>query len=235
MMLRDKLYFGMIMGMLLGLSIFALIRNKKVKINDLKITIKQDEELFLTKEIVNKLLIQKEDSLFYKQKETIDLNSIEQYIENYPYVNLAEIFILPNGQMNVEVEEREALFRVIDKKSYYVDNLGRKMPLSDRYTPLVPLFYGAIAEQEMKQTIQFIKRIKSDSYLANEVIHFEYRKGNYVLGLRSFDFDVIWGSNHAFEEKQKKLKHMCAYVHQQGDTTAFSEINLTFSNQIVAR
>jgi cell division protein FtsQ len=234
MQTKNIIYFSFVFTLVLALSSFASFRNKRLKINELEIKFTSEESNFLTKDIVNKLLIQKEDSLFYKQKEVLALNYIEDVIESNPYVNTAEVFILPQGKMVVEIDERVPLFRVIGDTTFYVDSEGFQMPTSSQYSPLVPIYYGILNENKMSETIQFVLKIMNDPFLSKEFIHIENQPRGYVLGLRSFSFDVVWGSSSSFNEKLAKLKHICAYVQQHSKSTEFSEINLMFNKQIVA-
>ena len=86
----------------------------------------------------------------------------------------------------------------------------------------------------MHALVQLISRLSSDTFLADEVIDYQWENNAFIIGLRSYPFKVVWGQNDAFDQKVEKLKRFCAYVMENKDKT-FNRINLTYENQVVAR
>ncbi len=164
----------------------------------------------------------------------VDLNKIEQFFLDHPMIKNAELYTVPQGKLSIEIEEREPLVRIQAEPSFYLDAAVKKIPLSQRYTAQVPLFYGEFNEENMQALIPLISKLSSDTFLASEVIDFQFVDNAFVLGLRSFPFDVVWGQDNNFEHKAEKLKRFCAYSKQNKDKT-FNRIDLTFNNQVVAR
>ena len=71
-----------------------------------------------------------------------------------------------------------------------------------------------------------------DSFAKAEIIDLKYLNKNYVLGLRSFPFKVIWGKNSKNKEKIKKLKFLYSYLDNK-ESKKLKEVNLIFNKQIV--
>ena len=228
------LYFSLTILALISCITIAHYRSNLHNINEIDVIFKQDQELFLNAEIVNKLLIQSSDSVFFQQKDMVDLNKIEQFFLDHPMIKNAELYTVPQGKLSIEIEEREPLVRIQAEPSFYLDAAVKKIPLSQRYTAQVPLFYGEFNEENMQALIPLISKLSSDTFLASEVIDFQFVDNAFVLGLRSFPFDVVWGQDNNFEHKAEKLKRFCAYSKQNKDKT-FNRIDLTFDNQVVAR
>lgn len=227
-------YFSLaILSVMLCIAV-TQYRHKSNNISKIEVIFKEGEGLFLSEEIVNKLLIQSSDSVFFQQKDMVALNKIEQLFLDHPVVKNAELYTVPQGKLFVEIEERKPLVRIQAPTSFYLDEVGKKIPLSQRYAAQVPLFYGEINEENMQALVQLISKLSTDNFLANEVIDFQLIDNAFVVGLRSFPFDVVWGKDHAFEQKVEKLKRFCAYVQENKDKT-FNRIDLTFNNQVVAR
>ena len=86
----------------------------------------------------------------------------------------------------------------------------------------------------MYALVQLISRLSSDAFIADEVIDYQWENNAFIIGLRSYPFEVVWGQNNAFDQKVEKLKRFCAYVMENKDKT-FNRINLTYENQVVAR
>ena len=232
---RSKVYFLSLMLVLLTTCIvLTQLRSKSHEIMEVEVSFKEKGARFLNKEIVNKLLIQSHDSMFFQQKDMVALNKVEQQFIDQPVIKNAELYTVPQGKLYIEIEERQPIVRIQAKKGFYLDDAGQKIPLSERYTAKVPLFYGELKEENMHALVQLISKFSSDAFLADEVIDYQWENNAFIIGLRSYPFEVVWGKNNAFDQKVEKLKRFCAYVMENKDKT-FNRINLTYANQVVAR
>ena len=227
------LFLVFVSSVLLGMSAFALFKSNNRNISTLEVKFKGNGALFLSPEVVNKMLIQSQDSLFFQQKDVVALRLMEQRLLANPTIKNVQLYTIPQGELFVEIEERTPVLRVIGETSFYIDNTGAKMPLSNRHTATVPLFYGAIETTNLKQVLRLIKSVNSDSFLKQELIHLKIQNNQLVLGLRSHPFEVIWGKPDGFVDKVKKLKRVCAYYVTTNDAPPV-KLNLTYSQQVVA-
>ena len=228
------LYFVFMTILVLGSSFFSHVRSKNHIINNLEVIHLGGESRFVSKEIVNKLLIQSEDSLFHMQKDMVDLSKIEQLFLAHPMIKNADVYVYPSGKLAVEIEERKPIIRVEGEQAFYVDETGVDMPLSSSYTAKVPLFYGQMNKINMRNLVQLVLSISSDQFLSEQVIDYRFEGNQYVMSLRSYPFEVIWGTNNKFSDKAQKLKQFCAYyLKHKGET--YKRINLTFQNQVIAQ
>ena len=234
-MKRSKiLHLLFMLAMLVGSVVLTKIRSNNILTSELMVNFKGKGARFLDVEIVNKLLIQSNDSLFFQQKDMVALNNVEQQFLDHPVVKSAELFTVPEGKLHIEIEERLPIVRIQADNSFYLDEVGKVMPLSDRFTAKVPLFYGELKEENMQALVQLISKLSSDAFLAAEVIDFQWQNSAFVLGLRSYPFEVVWGEDIAFEHKVEKLKRFCAFTLENKDKK-FNRINLTYDKQVVAR
>ncbi len=234
-MKRSKiLHLLFMLAMLVGSVVLTKIRFNNILTSELVVNFKGKGARFLDVEIVNKLLIQSNDSLFFQQKDMVALNKVEQQFLDHPVVKSAELFTVPEGKLHIEIEERLPIVRIQADNSFYLDEVGKVMPLSDRFTAKVPLFYGELKEENMQALVQLISKLSSDAFLAAEVIDFQWQNNAFVLGLRSYPFEVVWGEDIAFEHKVEKLKRFCAFTLENKDKK-FNRINLTYDKQVVAR
>ena len=234
-MKRSKvLHLLFMLVILVGSIALTQIRSNDILTSELEVDFKGKGARFLDVEIVNKLLIQSNDSLFFQQKDMVALNKVEQQFLDHPVVKSAELFTVPEGKLHIEIEERLPIVRIQADNSFYLDEVGKVMPLSDRFTAKVPLFYGELKEENMQALVQLISKLSSDAFLAAEVIDFQWQNSAFVLGLRSYPFEVVWGEDNAFEHKVEKLKRFCAFTLENKDKK-FNRINLTYDKQVVAR
>ncbi len=234
-MKRSKvLHLFFMLVILVGSIVLTQIRSNDILTSELEVYFKEKGARFLDVEIVNKLLIQSNDSLFFQQKDMVALNKVEQHFLDHPVVKSAELYTVPEGRLYIEIEERLPIVRIQADNSFYLDEVGKVIPLSDRFTAKVPLFYGELKEENMQALVQLISKLSSDAFLAAEVIDFQWQNSEFVLGLRSYPFEVVWGEDKAFEHKVEKLKRFCAFTLENKDKK-FNRINLTYDKQVVAR
>ncbi len=76
----------------------------------------------------------------------IDLQRIEKMLENDPFVFNADVFLNARNTVNIHIEQREPVLRIIDNNglNYYLDKDGVKMPVSKRAAAHVMVATGNI-------------------------------------------------------------------------------------------
>ncbi len=231
--MRNRIiYFFLIFIIFVFLIIFSQKRNSNNKTLKINIDFKHENGKFLDSQMVNKLLIQRKDTTFLLKEDTLDLKLVEDLLISNPMVANADIFRTPQGVLNVKLEERKPIARIInDNEEFYIDNFGFRVPISKKYSARVPIFYGR-ADKNLKDLVNLIKLIKTDSLAKVEIIDLRNLKNSYVFGLRSFPFKIIWGKNSKSKQKIKKLKFLYSYLRNK-DFLKIEKVNLSFDKQIV--
>ncbi len=225
-------YFFSILSILIFLLFFSQKRNTNKKKLKVDIDFKHENGKFLDSQMVNKLLIQSEDSTFYLEKDALDLNVLEDLLISNPMIANADVFRTPQGILKVKLEERSPVIRVINNhEQFYIDKYGYRVPLSKKYSARVPIFYGKL-NSNLTDLINFIELIKIDSLTKFEIIDMRVINDNYVLGVRSFPFKILWGKNTKYRHKLKKLKYLYSYLGGL-DSLKIQNVNLIFDKQIV--
>ncbi len=231
-MRKRIIYFFSLLLILVFLFFFSQNRTSKNQILKVKIDFKYENGKFLDSQMVNKLLIQSKGSTFFLKEDILDLKVAEDLLKSNPMIASADIFRTPQGILNVKVEERKPVVRIInDKEEFYVDNFGYRVPTSKKYSARVPIYYGQ-TNKNLKDIVNFIKFIKNDQFAKVEIIDLRNLNNNYILGLRSFPFKIIWGTNSENQHKIKKLKYLYRYLENQ-DFLKVEKVNLSFDKQIV--
>ena len=86
----------------------------------------------------------------------------------------------------------------------------------------------------MKSTAKLIRRLKADPFLGKELEIITLEENQYLLELKSYDFQIIFGKSKSIDEKIKKLKVFCAFQKTQDNLLKFKKINLSYNKQVVA-
>jgi cell division protein FtsQ len=196
------------------------------------------ENLFVSYETVNKLLIQKLNTSGLQPKENINLRQLETYLGDHEMVENAEIYLTLSGELGAIIKQRTPVLRVAcDKEAYYYDTQGKRMPLSDNYSARVPITADTISEEGDDDLIVLSRIINEDEFLKKQIIgidrlekreHFEYE-----LKTRVGEQKILLGDLQRIEKKIAKLKVFYNKTMLDSTYTNYKTINLKFNDQIV--
>ena len=233
MKLKNNIFFGLTLIVIILLSAFAHKQNKRRKIGSISINFKSDGPKFLSPSFVNKLLIQNIGELSSETKDSLDLSRLETLLENTPYILNAEAFCFPEGTLGINILEKKPLVMIRGDNTYYLDNFGTEFPISESYSPLVPVFVGELNSFDKKNLLALVNFFNKDPFLKSELKTIYHKSSSFFVGLRSYDFQVEIGSISKTSDKLLKLKVFCAYQDNNELEKKYKLISLKYKNQIV--
>ena len=216
---------------------FSSKRNSIRKINKIDIQFESNENMFLTHQMVNNLLIQNLGDASRIQKDKVDLNTLENTLNHHEMIEKAEVFSTIDGFLNTRITQKTPILRVVsDNDSYYLDKKGDRISLSTNFSARVPLVVGEISEEKCKSYLKLFNEIKNDDFLSKNITGAQIMpSGNVVLTNRSFDYKIAFGKPI---NVQKKLRNYKAFFHHAIKDTLikeYKEINLMFTQQVVCK
>lgn len=214
---------------------FSSVRNGVKKLKEPIIEFDAGGNEFLTHEMVDKLLIQNQQSVKNQAKSVIDLQGLEKNVLSNPYIESATVFLTVDGLLTTVVKQREPIFRVNTKSmSYYVDIHGVKVPLSINFSARVPLLTGKIKEKDFVEITNLIKKINKDDFLKKEIIGIDkISNEEYVLSARSGKYKIEFGHLVDIDVKFKKLKAFYNKALIDKTIHQYKTINVKYHNQVV--
>lgn len=226
----------------------------------LDIKVNQDGDLyFLNKMDIAELIHKRGDSIVNQPKATVNIVAIENALNSHENIADARVYVTIDGKVKVDVKQRRPLLRVINATddSYYIDDEGKLMPLSDKYTIRVLIANGNVSDSYAMHYKHSVKDMVKDNKAGkNSMLDELYAMGVYIdanpfwkaqiqeiyinedkdmeLVPLAGNQKIIFGDTSAMEEKFNKL----LIFYQQGLNTTgwwdkYSIINLKFKNQIV--
>ena len=246
-------------GLLISLG-FVNKEQETLLCNNLEIKINQNGDLnFLDNDDVTKLITDRGDSIINQPKSSINVSSIEKALNSYFAIENAEVFMSIDGKVSVELTQRNPIIRLITKtgEDYYIDDKGKPMPLSEKYTAKVIIANGNLdepyalrykysAEEISRDTLLNKKSMIDELYtMAMYINKSEFWKSQihqiYVNENNDMELvplagnqKIIFGDTTNLENKFEKL--MIFYkngLNATGWWDKYSTINLKFKNQIV--
>lgn len=138
---------------------------------------------FVEQEDIRLIVHNKFGELEGQKLSSINISLLEKIIANNPFVADAEVFSSVDGKLNIEVLQRRPVVRVVNfnQESFYIDDQGFFMPLSEKYTARVPIANGYIFHREAERKVQGLPLEggdKTDSI--NTTIGKVYNVANYI-------------------------------------------------------
>ncbi len=248
-----------IIGLILSLG-FVNKEQDALRCTSLEIHVDQDDDLlFLDKMDIEKLIKSRGDSIIGEPKAGLNIPELEQALNSHEDIANAEASVSIDGKVKVHVTQRKPILRIINETgdSYYMDDKGKLMPLSDKYTAKVLVANGKIRESYGKNYKRTMEMIASDSATkAKTMLDELFAMATYIEADKFWKSQVqqvfinedkdmelvpmvgnqkiIFGDTTGMDEKFKKL---LIFYSQGLNTTGwwnnYSTINLKFKNQIV--
>lgn len=249
----------LVSGLLLAMG-FVNKEQDQMRCTALDVKVDQSDDLyFLDKLDVTQLIHDRGDSIVGQPRYSVNVPEIEKALNSHADIANAEVYLGINGELKVEVKQRKPVLRVInaDGESYYLDDAGKPMPLSDKYTAKVLVANGNFLEPYSKRYTYSVFDIAKDSLFRSSSMLDDlfsmamYINANdfwkaqvqqiYVNKDRELELvptvgnqKIVFGDTSAMEEKFNKL--MTFYqegLNITGWWDKYAVINLKFKNQIV--
>ena len=235
-----KINWNYIKGSLLIVTLlflfgFSNYRNEVKKVTSVDVKFEQGENLFMSYEMVNKLLIQNQKQVKNQAKSLIDLSSLEKQVLSHPMVENATTFLTIDGQLKTSVKQRTPIGRVnTSSESYYIDRQGEKMPLSTNHSARVPIITGHSIAENIEDIYALLTYLTKDEFLKKQVVGIHKSAENdFVLMTRIGSHKINLGGIENLEVKFKNLKAFYNHTMTNKTIENYKTINLKYNNQVV--
>lgn len=212
---------------------FSSSQNNAKPISEVEVSFIGENNLFISKTKVDKLLIQNNDYIKCVSKDILDLKALENKLSSHDMIENSEVYISINGILKIDIKQRNPYARVISDSSFYIDNNGTKMPLSDNYSARVLLVHGLNDESKIDYVFKLIKTIRDDEFLNLNVTDILINKSDISLRVRNCNFEVLVGDLNNLETKIKNFKAFYQKAYRDKILNNYKKVNLQFNNQIV--
>jgi len=222
------LIFTMLFLAMLVITVTANLNNNR---NNHDIIINYPQQSYFNKQLYVENLMQDE---YYAGllKENL-YNIIEESISDTPGIQKAELYKLYNGNIIIDLYDREPLAFINLDSKFFIDEESNLIK-DDNLKLDLPTLSPNLSEKDINEIVKIILEINKDKYLSGQVDRFWVQDEQIFTSLKSFDFNIKIGSSYNIKDKIKKLKAYCAYYNKELSNLNFNQIDLTYSNQLVA-
>ncbi len=171
----------------------------------------------------------------------INIRDIESILEDDAYIRDAEVSTDITGKMEVRIEQRIPLVRIMPKGSggYYLDTEGQRMPLSDHFTPHIMLLSGYLGDAEsgtgeLEEIHRFCTYVSGHPLWSEQIVQiYRNRKGEYELIPRVGAHQILLGSLDGWETKLRNLEMLYTQAFPIYGWNNYGVINLKYTNQVI--
>lgn len=217
-----------------GLYAFSNHRSNVKKIGEINIEFVGDQNLYITEAMVNKLLIQNYGSIKNVPKEKLVLNKLEKIIETNKMVKNAQVYLTIDGELEARIVQRKPIGRIEGESKFYLDEDGKRMPLSMSHSARVPIITGNVTGKSLEDVYEILKYINEDQFLRKNVIGIHVEDvDKYQLRFRMEQFTVHLGGIDSLEEKFNNFKAFYTKANRDKTLDNYNVVSLEFNNQVV--
>lgn len=222
-------------GIVIFLFSFTSKRNEQRRLKSTAVHFTSEDNLFVTSEMVNKLLIEKNRRPQSVRKDNLDLNILENAVNSHEMVERSEVYVTIDGVLNAVVKPKTPIARVFDDEgSFYIDYQGKRMPLSELSTARVPLVSGDFTRLKKDELAELLRRIHNDSFLKKNIIGLTVaRDGSITMMNRNYNYEIEFGKLIDAERKFDNYKAFFQKAVTDSSIIDYKKINLKFTKQVV--
>ena len=232
-------------GGMLTLLIAAIGKQKRDQCKDYTIRIKGTQKnLFVDdRAIVRILELAGRGRIKGQKRSSFNLLEIEKMLKKNIWIKEAELYFDNHNVLHVSVTEREPIARIFTTtgKSFYVDDSGKMMPLSDRMSARVPVFTGfpgkvisqrdSVLLNEVRSTAKFVLH---DPFWMSQVAQVDITpERNFEMIPVVGNHTVLLGDGENMEQKFHRLFVFYKNVLSQTGFDKYKSINVQYAGQVI--
>ena len=210
---------------------------------------------FISRSEIIKLIKSSEYNPLNKARKEIPLADIERLLMTKSAVRSSNVSIANDGVLRATVTQRRPILRIQNENNgFYIDNEGYIFPLVASYTSYVPVVTGHIPiefnnntrntlggahDRWVKKIVTLGEYIDNDRLWNSMIQQIEIDKDGVVtLYTVLGDQKIIFGKIKGIEEIDYKFAKLNTFYQEIAPTVGwdfYSEVNLSYSDQIVCR
>jgi cell division protein FtsQ len=204
----------------------------------------ESQNWFLDKKDIAALLIA-QGGIRGQELKSFDLRKLENQLKNNVWVKDAELFFDNKQILQIRIEERTPIARVItlNGNSFYIDSSGERLPLSDKYTARLPVFTSFPSEKDKvnktdsaltRQMIQISEYLAKDQFWMAQIAQIDIQPD------RTFDMipvvgnhTILFGDGNEYDKKFRRLLLFYQQVLSKTGMDVYDQLNVAYDRQVI--
>lgn len=177
---------------------------------------------------------------------SLNLKQMEQQLNAHPSVASVQVFHRLNGVLYVDLAARKPIARVsgVDE-DFYLDETGRKFPLSSYYSPNVPLVRGVLDENMepvdtlgciLDEIMPVVLYVHKDPFWSAQISEIRRTQaGDIVLYPEIGNIPMTLGDVYDLESKFNRLYAFHEQVIRKHGWEKYKGVSVEFKGQVIAK
>ena len=224
----------LLLGLVVFLYAFSSHKNNSRSVTKIAVQFTGNENVYITTEMVNKLLIQNQEQLFNLPKDNLDLKEMEFLLESNDMIKSAQVYLTVNGEVRTKIEQKQPIARVYSDTTFYIDEDGLWMPLSPQHSARVPLVTGVVEKEDLEAVYTMALKVYKDPFLKTYITGIHQNENKEIsLKMRLSEFEILVGYLENLDKKIKNLKAFYQKAKKDKVLDVYKTVNLQFDNQVV--
>lgn len=215
---------------------FVATKSGEVTCRGVRVAVKNtDVNVFVDEEDVMKAIKKGYGDIMDKSILAVNKDSLERVLVKNPMIKSAQVYYSLDGYFHVEITQRKPVLRVMSGDGYYVDEDGKVMPLSGKYTSRVVVATGNISRKfACNGLYPFVMAYRNDEFWDALIEQIVVMKDNEVVLIPKVgNFRIVVGTLEGVERKMENLRLFLQEGIGLKGWNVYKEINLKFDNQVV--
>ena len=182
----------------------------------------------------------------------VELRNIEEKIIKIPGVKRVEAYVFISGELVIDIRQRRPIVRIINASgtSFYIDESGDPMPLSNYCFAKVPVITGIFEESANSNVFQFTEKHKKQSLLdemyavalcidgndfwRNQIVQIYVNQNKeFEMIPRVGDHRILFGNTDNIDDKFKKLEIFYKQGIKAERLNQYDTLSVKYKGQIV--
>lgn len=228
--------------------LIAAARNQNGKVcKDVIVNIKSvDGAAYVSKQQILKIISGGRPDLMKGQLiKTFDLQQLEDLLEKNLWIRNAELFFDNNDVLRADITEREPVARVfmVNGESFYIDDMGDQLPVTNDQIARVPVFTSfpnetskartkdSLLQQQVKEVGKYI--LKNDFWMA-QIDQVNISNYEFELTPKLGRHTILLGDANMLPQKFNRLMLFYKNIMNKTGWNYYSALDVRFNKQLIA-
>lgn len=239
---KIAIFLVLTVGVIAALSVISSKKISTIKCSDVLVKMSKHSPHFTSEEEIAAFIKMENANLLDTPIYSINTDIIEKQLSKISSIKKAEVYrrltvndFNLSGLLEIDVEQREPLFRVSGQKDFYVDNEGIAIYETQKHPVNVMLVTGNVNEEFAKESLlPLMIFIEKDEFWRNQILQVNVMDNKELEMVPLVGEHMIeFGDSGNYRVKFRNLKALYEQGFKDVGWGRYRKISLKYENQIV--